>query len=143
MMDIDHFKRINDQFGHVYGDEVLILLANIMRGSFRNYDRLYRFGGEEFVVLMRKVSYEEVAHKLEFFRKKMEAYLFPQVGKVTISIGFIQINPGDSPSNVLGHADEALYFAKEHGRNQVQCYATLLEQGLLATKTLHQDAEMF
>ncbi|WNV05327.1 GGDEF domain-containing protein [Candidatus Methylospira mobilis] len=143
VVDIDHFKRINDQFGHLYGDEVLILMANIMRSSFRRHDRLYRFGGEEFIVLLRNLDEETAYERLEQFRKKMEAYDFPQVGTVTISIGFTMVTPSDSPSQVIGHADEALYFAKEHGRNQVQRYESLKEQGLVAEKTVHTDIELF
>jgi diguanylate cyclase (GGDEF)-like protein len=143
VMDIDHFKRINDQFGHIYGDEVLILMANIMRSSFRRNDRLYRFGGEEFIVLLRNVDMESAHERLEQFRAKMEEYPFPQVGKVTISIGFTAVTPSDSPSQVIGHADEALYYAKEHGRNQVQCYESLREHGLMTQNTMNTEVELF
>jgi len=143
VIDIDHFKRVNDQFGHLYGDEVLILMANIMRSSFRRHDRLYRFGGEEFIVLLRNVDREKAHERLEQFRAKMEGYDFPQVGKVTVSIGFTAVTPSDSPSQVIGHADEALYFAKEHGRNQVQYYESLKEHGLMAQKIMHTDIELF
>jgi diguanylate cyclase (GGDEF)-like protein len=143
IIDIDHFKRINDQFGHLYGDEVLILMANIMRNSFRRHDRLYRFGGEEFIVLLRNITMETVYERLEQFRAQMEAHAFPQVGKVTVSIGFTAVTPSDTPSQVIGHADEALYFAKEHGRNQVQRYESLKEQGLVAQTVMNTDLELF
>jgi len=143
VMDIDHFKRVNDTFGHLYGDEVLILMANLMRSSFRQGDRLYRFGGEEFVVLMRDVDFADVKKKLDDFRQKVEGHVFPQVGQVTISIGFTSVVSTSTPAMVLGEADEALYYAKGHGRNQVCCYGELVEQKLLAEKTVHTEADFF
>lgn len=143
VIDIDHFKRINDQFGHLYGDEVLILMANLMRNSFRRYDRLYRFGGEEFIVLLRNVRLDGALEKLEQFRAKMEKYDFPQVGRVTISVGFAAVTVADSPSQIIGHADEALYYAKEHGRNQVQHYEALVQRGIIGQKLVNSDVELF
>ncbi len=143
IIDIDHFKRINDQYGHIFGDEVLILLANLMRRSFRNRDRLYRFGGEEFVVLIRNVDFNNAFHKLEVFRNAVANHKFPQIGQVTVTIGFAQVQSSDTPEMVVGNADEALYYGKAHGRNQVNCYGTLIENGLLAPKKYHTEAEFF
>ncbi|MDP2142679.1 MAG: GGDEF domain-containing protein [Gallionella sp.] len=143
VVDIDHFKRVNDTFGHLYGDEVLILMANLMRSSFRQADRLYRFGGEEFVVLMRDVDFADVKKKLDDFRGKVAQHVFPQVGQVTISIGFTSVVSTSTPAMVLGEADEALYYAKGHGRNQVRCYGELVEQKLLTEKTVHTEADFF
>ena len=143
VMDIDHFKRVNDTFGHLYGDEVLILMANLMRSSFRHGDRLYRFGGEEFIVLMRDVNFFDARRRLDDFREKVARHDFPQVGQVTISIGFTSVTSTSMPSEVLGDADEALYYAKGHGRNQVCCYDELIEQDLLSKKTVHTEAEFF
>lgn len=143
VMDIDHFKRVNDTFGHLYGDEVLILMANLMRASFRQGDRLYRFGGEEFIVLMRDVSFTDVKKRLDAFREKVSRHIFPQVGQVSISIGFTSVASISTPAMVLGEADEALYYAKEHGRNQVCCYGELVERDLLAQKTVHTEADFF
>ncbi|MCK9201072.1 MAG: GGDEF domain-containing protein [Gallionella sp.] len=143
VIDIDRFKRVNDTFGHLYGDEVLILMANLMRASFRQYDRLYRFGGEEFIVLMRDISFTDAKHRLEGFREKVEQHVFPQVGQVTVSIGFTAVASTSTPSMVLGNADEALYYAKGHGRNRVCCYGELVEQKLLAPKTVHTEADFF
>ena len=89
VIDIDHFKRVNDNYGHLIGDEVLLLLSRLMRSSFRFHDRLYRFGGEEFVVLMRCASDGDAALALERLREH-EAYPFPQVGRITVSIGFTE-----------------------------------------------------
>ena len=68
VVDIDHFKLVNDRFGHLYGDEVLILVANILRSSFRNQDRIFRFGGEEFVVLLRAATLENARQGFDRFR---------------------------------------------------------------------------
>ncbi len=143
VMDVDHFKRINDRFGHLYGDEVLLLLARLMMETFRHHDRLYRFGGEEFVILLEPTDRTNAVKVLERFRAKVAAYPFPQVGQVTVSIGLACMTAQDAPSNVIGHADQALYHAKHHGRNQVCSYETLLEQGKLQATPLHGKAELF
>jgi diguanylate cyclase (GGDEF)-like protein len=143
VIDIDHFKRINDQFGHLFGDEVLILLANRMRGCFRQNDKLFRFGGEEFVVLLQHVDAAGAKATLERFRQTIAGETFPQVGKVTVSIGFAPAREADTPSALLGSADEALYFAKGNGRNQVCSYDELVASGLLKKKEVHTEAEFF
>lgn len=144
VIDIDFFKRINDNFGHIFGDEVLILMANLMRKSFRQQDKLYRFGGEEFVVLMRHIDFDNVMKSMERFRLAAADYAFPQIGPVTVSIGIAPIKHSELASTSLANADEALYYAKEHGRNQVQCYTTLIESGRLASKPVHEgDIELF
>lgn len=137
MIDIDFFKSVNDRFGHLIGDEVLLLQSRLMRSSFRYYDRLYRFGGEEFVVLMRCGSEADAASVFERLRRHTAAYAFPQVGQVTISVGFTQVKPGDSPSSALGRADQAVYYAKGHGRNQVCGYADLIARGEIKDIALH------
>lgn len=143
VIDVDHFKNVNDRFGHLYGDEVLILLANLMRESFRQQDHLFRFGGEEFVVLLRGVGIRGARNTLERFRKTVETHAFPQVDQVTVSIGFTRAKRGDSPTTVLGQADEALYYAKQHGRNQIQYYEQLIKQGHLLPKEIHTDTVIF
>jgi diguanylate cyclase (GGDEF)-like protein len=131
VVDIDHFKRVNDNFGHLFGDEVLLRIASLMRCSFRSQDRLFRFGGEEFVVMLRVGDRNNAAKALERLRRMVETHEFPQVGQVTCSIGFTAVDPRLAPTDILGQADEALYYAKEHGRNQVCCYESLVEHGLL------------
>ncbi|MBK4736292.1 GGDEF domain-containing protein [Noviherbaspirillum pedocola] len=142
VVDIDHFKRINDRYGHLYGDEVLILIANILRASFRAQDRIFRFGGEEFVILLRSVTLASARRALERFRENVEHYSFPQVGRVTLSIGFTGIG-NDSPVEILGHADQALYYAKQHGRNQVRFYDELVSSGALSHGLSNQTMELF
>lgn len=142
VVDIDHFKRVNDQFGHLYGDEVLILVANLMRSSFRAQDRVFRFGGEEFVILLRSTTLEETHMVFERFRANIERHVFPQVGKITVSIGFVGIS-AESPVVILGRADQALYYAKTHGRNQVCHYDELLDNGRLHSESTNDDAVFF
>jgi diguanylate cyclase (GGDEF)-like protein len=142
VVDIDHFKLVNDTFGHLYGDEVLLLVANILRGSFRSQDRVFRFGGEEFVVLLRSATLESARKILDRFRQNVEQYDFPQVGKVTVSLGFVSIT-NETPVVILGRADQALYYAKEHGRNQIRFYDELVEAGQLQTGVANDDVEFF
>jgi diguanylate cyclase (GGDEF)-like protein len=144
VMDIDKFKSINDRFGHLIGDEVLILMANLMRESFRGQDKLFRFGGEEFVALLRPAEFNHAKGTFERFRQRVEAYEFPQVGRVTISIGFSRIVLGDTPSVIIDSADEALYWAKEHGRNQSLAFETLVAEGKLQKpEAKESDVELF
>lgn len=142
VVDIDHFKRVNDQFGHLYGDEVLILVANLLRSSFRMQDRIFRFGGEEFVILLRSTTLNEARKIFERFRGNIEQHEFPQVGRVTVSVGFASI-ANDTPVVILGHADQALYYAKANGRNQVCYYDELVQQGLLHSEISNETAEFF
>lgn len=144
VVDIDHFKRVNDKFGHLYGDEVLILVANILRSAFRSHDRVFRFGGEEFVVLLRSATLDDARMIFERFRTSVESYHFPQVGQVTVSIGFTSIG-AETPVVILGHADQALYHAKENGRNRVCYYNELCDQGLIETvkESSASEAEFF
>ena len=143
VLDIDHFKKVNDQFGHLYGDEVLILLANILRASFRPSDKLFRFGGEEFVILLRSTTQSEAAHIFERFRHNVEQHEFPQVGRVTISIGYARIDPFEPAVAIVGRADQALYHAKTHGRNRVCFYDFLVAAGDLHQEHANDIAEFF
>ncbi len=144
MLDIDHFKEVNDKFGHLYGDELLVHFAQIMTKSFRYYDYLFRYGGEEFVVILNNVDSDMAISILDRFRKAVEDYHFPQVGTKTVSIGVIQITPGELPSTILDKADKALYYAKQHGRNQVCVYEQLIAEGQLQTSEIPTgDIELF
>lgn len=143
VVDIDHFKRVNDKFGHLYGDEVLLLLARNMRRIFRKRDKLFRFGGEEFVVVLDRASLENARSVLERFRVEIEQYHFPQVGKVTISIGFVRLDKVDVSSSIIGRADQALYYAKEHGRNRVCFYEDLIAEHQLDEEHYSDDIQLF
>jgi diguanylate cyclase (GGDEF)-like protein len=143
VVDVDHFKMVNDTFGHLYGDEVLILIANQLQASFRAQDRVFRFGGEEFVVLLHATTLEHAHRIIDRFRGNVASYQFPQVGRVTVSVGFVSISPYDAPIVTLGHADQALYYAKTHGRNQACHYNELVERGLVQTVTSNATADFF
>lgn len=136
VVDIDHFKRINDGFGHLFGDEVLLRVASLMKQSFRVSDKLFRFGGEEFVVVLRPTQQACAEKAFERFRQTVELHEFPQVGQVTCSIGFTRIDASITSTDTLGHADEALYFSKENGRNQVNCYEKLVGMGFLRSRSI-------
>ena len=142
VIDIDHFKSVNDRFGHLYGDEVLILVANVLRSQCRSQDRIFRFGGEEFVVLLRSITLAQTRQALERLRLAIKAHAFPQIGHITVSIGCAATQQG-SPVEALGRADQALYHAKGHGRNQVCFYDDLLLSGALQTKVTHSEVELF
>jgi diguanylate cyclase (GGDEF)-like protein len=131
VIDIDHFKRINDQFGHPYGDEVLVLLGRMIEQHFSRWEGIFRFGGEEFVIILSGASLDAAAETLEAFRATVYATRFPTVGEVTVSIGFAAVRPTDNGSAAFGRADQALYVAKRSGRNQVQCFDTLADFGVL------------
>jgi diguanylate cyclase (GGDEF)-like protein len=135
VIDIDHFKHVNDNFGHLIGDEVLLLLARQMRANFRFHDQLYRFGGEEFVVLMRCTDHTDTLAALERFRRQIEQHAFPQVGHITISIGFAPLRDNDTPSGAFDRADKAVYYAKGHGRNQICSFTALVESGELVEQS--------
>lgn len=117
LLDIDHFKAINDKFGHLYGDEVLIHFANIMRTTFRHSDFLFRYGGEEFLAIINQTDKNGALAVLERFRLAVEAYQFPS-GRVTVSIGCTPINTEQAVPMMIEVADEALYLSKSNGRNQ-------------------------
>ena len=143
VIDIDHFKRVNDGFGHLIGDEVLLLLSRLMRSSFRFHDLLYRFGGEEFVVLMRCEDAADAAQAFERLRHNTEHYAFPQIGKITVSVGFTQVRLEDSPASAFERADKAVYHAKDAGRNQVHNHAVLVQSGVMQELAQLSDVELF
>ena len=143
VIDIDHFKRVNDGFGHLIGDEVLLLLARLMRATFRWHDRLYRFGGEEFVVLLRCGDEASALAAFERMRGNVARYAFPQVGAITVSVGITAIRTQDTPAAAFERADRAVYFAKGHGRDQLRSHEALVAAGQLDEGTQRGDVELF
>lgn len=143
VVDVDHFKHVNDKHGHLIGDEVLLLLARLMRHNFRHDDRLYRFGGEEFVVLLRTSEAAHAAQALERLRASVEAYSFPQVGRLTVSIGYTRIRHHDTPGATFERADAVLYQAKKRGRNQVLCFEQEQERGQVNEQVIDSVVELF
>lgn len=143
VIDVDHFKRVNDNFGHLIGDEVLLLVARILRTAFRHSEYLYRFGGEEFIVLLRADELGEAHLAFDFFRQQLAAFPFPQVGTVTASVGFTRLRPLDNASACVDRADRAVYHAKGNGRNQVHAYEALLAGGVLSEIDNSGEVELF
>ncbi|ABV35993.1 response regulator receiver protein [Shewanella sediminis HAW-EB3] len=119
MIDIDHFKQVNDQFGHQAGDSVLQAVAKALAESNRKEDVVARFGGEEFVALFEHCSIDSAEEKAERLRDKIER-LMPAGIRITASFGVAELRPNEeSFEQLLARADEAVYRAKELGRNRV------------------------
>ena len=123
ILDIDFFKKVNDTYGHQYGDYVLKTVSDLMKSSFRKTDLLYRYGGEELVIIMPETNIEGALIPVQRLRHAVEDYDFDYNGvkaKVTVSMG-LTMNYQDfrSSAELLKSADEALYKAKEGGRNRV------------------------
>ncbi len=133
MLDVDHFKPINDRYGHLIGDEVLHEFAQLMKDSFRGVDRLYRFGGEEFAVLLSPCSARNAMGSAERMRMTVERHNFSQVGHVTVSGGLAPVSY-DHIANIIGRADQAMYQAKRAGRNRTHHYATASATSLRVTQ---------
>lgn len=120
IIDIDFFKKINDTYGHLCGDYVLKEVAYLILENFRKTDMVFRYGGEEFVVIMTETSLENSLIPLERLRKTIENNNFiykDQKITVTVSIG-VEANQTDTTDEFLNNADKALYQAKQNGRNQ-------------------------
>jgi diguanylate cyclase (GGDEF)-like protein len=144
VFDIDHFKRINDNHGHLMGDEVLLIFAGLVRNALRDVDWVFRYGGEEFVALIKGVPPGTISLILERVRVAVQDHAFPQVGQVTVSIGFTAIAEQTLPPYVFQEADKALYYAKEQGRNRVCDYSQLVASGALSRdEPLSGSVELF
>ncbi|WLG45099.1 GGDEF domain-containing protein [Pseudomonas sp. FP1740] len=123
MLDLDHFKRINDNYGHLAGDKVLKIIASVLRKRLRGTDFIARFGGEEFVLLMPATAPMVGAKLLETLRASIEACPFHFKGErvtITISMGLTAFRPGEHSDLVLKRSDQALYRAKNTGRNRIE-----------------------
>jgi diguanylate cyclase (GGDEF)-like protein/hemerythrin-like metal-binding protein len=118
MFDLDHFKRVNDTFGHGAGDAVLVGLVQTVRQHLRASDSLIRWGGEEFLVMVPATRLEGAMALAEKMRAAVAAIDFPGIGQVTMSLGVAQYAPGESLSAWIERADQALYRAKSEGRNR-------------------------
>lgn len=133
LLDIDFFKRINDTQGHLYGDEVLRVFADLMRESFRFNDQLFRYGGEEFVAVLSETDLDTALVVLERFRTTISQHNFAQLNQVTVTIGVSEILPRLQSGILIERADKALYYGKNHGRNQVNAYEWLGQGDILAS----------
>ncbi len=122
IFDIDFFKNINDSYGHLVGDEVLKLLSSFFMNNIRETDIFARWGGEEFTLLMRETEIKEAKKVCEKFRKQVEEMRVPYIPSFTISAGLVQIDENDSQYSLFQKADDALYVAKNSGRNKISIY---------------------
>jgi diguanylate cyclase (GGDEF)-like protein/PAS domain S-box-containing protein len=126
MLDIDHFKKVNDEYGHQCGDFILKSLSARISAIIRNIDFMFRYGGEEFCVMLPETDLEGAALVAERFREAimdMDNNFNGSVIKITISLGVADLKTEtESPNTLIQHADEALYKAKREGRNRVESY---------------------
>jgi diguanylate cyclase (GGDEF)-like protein len=123
LLDIDHFKHYNDTFGHLEGDKVLVRISEIIRSCLRKLDTAYRYGGEEFTVILPETTCEEASNVAERIRNAVKAEKFDPDTKddliITISIGVTQYSPEEELSAFIQRADKAMYSSKQDGRNKV------------------------
>jgi diguanylate cyclase (GGDEF)-like protein len=119
MLDIDHFKKFNDAYGHPVGDEVIKMVSRTMKSMVRSTDRVFRYGGEEFAVVLPETSPENGALLAERIRRQIEADRSVRGLVITISIGVGGVNISETPEAFIKRVDGALYEAKETGRNRV------------------------
>lgn len=119
MLDLDHFKQVNDQHGHAKGDEILIKITELVGMRIRVTDNIYRIGGEEFVIVAENLNLENAARLAEQLRTIVEAYELAAGSDVTISLGVAQHHAGETAEDWMSRADNALYMAKHAGRNRI------------------------
>ena len=120
MLDLDHFKKVNDRHGHAKGDEILVKLTEIIEIRIRATDNIYRIGGEEFVIVVEDQNIESASRLAEQLRTIVEANELTPEPSLTISIGVAQHVQGESADSWMSRADNALYAAKHSGRNQTR-----------------------
>ena len=119
LLDIDYFKRVNDEFGHAVGDSVLVGVAALLQNSIRATDTVGRWGGEEFLIILPQTAHEQALDVSEKIRQLISSTQFAVVGHLTASLGVTRYSPEDNEEQVLARADAALYEAKRTGRNRV------------------------
>jgi len=122
LMDIDHFKAINDRHGHPEGDRILEQLAGLMRATFRDHDAIFRVGGEEFAVLLPEADARQACSAMERLRRTVAAHAWSIDADVTLSVGLADRQAHDGFDSLFVRADHALYRAKRHGRNRIECH---------------------
>ncbi|NWG39142.1 MAG: GGDEF domain-containing protein [Hydrogenophilaceae bacterium] len=119
LCDIDHFKSVNDQFGHFAGDRVLVRIGQLLKDHFRRGDAVGRWGGEEFLVVLPNLTQAEAEVISENFRARVEREYHPPKGKLTVSLGLAMLKPDELTESLLKRADRALMLAKQNGRNRM------------------------
>jgi diguanylate cyclase (GGDEF)-like protein len=122
MADLDYFKKVNDTYGHLAGDEALRYFVNIVKKNLRKSDYIFRIGGEEFVILLLSTDLKDAVKIVEKIRKEVESHPLYYDGKeikITASFGLVEVDPNRHIDEIIKEADEKLYKAKELGRNRV------------------------
>jgi diguanylate cyclase (GGDEF)-like protein/PAS domain S-box-containing protein len=120
MFDIDHFKKVNDTYGHMVGDSVLCTLSQLVKINLRETDFLVRWGGEEFVIIAPETDLPKAVNLAERIRKATEDYQFDQAGRITVSFGVAEFHKDDTEDVLIKKADDAMYMAKKKGKNRVE-----------------------
>lgn len=120
ILDIDYFKKFNDTHGHLIGDKILVLIAKECENNIRTLDFFARWGGEEFIILLPQTKLDEATIAIENIRKRIENIEYQNVGRITCSFGVTQLKENDTLESVFKRCDEALYRAKQKGRNRVE-----------------------
>ncbi len=125
MLDIDNFKQINDKYGHIAGDKILIFITHILKKTLREGDKVFRYGGEEFVIILNRIDEEnciKIANRLLQLVSSNKLVYKNDTIRVTMSAGGTKLFPGDTPETILERADKALYEAKQAGKNRFILY---------------------
>jgi diguanylate cyclase (GGDEF)-like protein len=121
LLDLDHFKAVNDQYGHLIGDQVLRAVATVAEDTIRDSDMIFRFGGEEFLVLLHGTQLSGAALLAERMRRRIEGLeIFPDLDmRITASLGVVTMHEDESAETMFMRVDNAMYRAKNNGRNRV------------------------
>lgn len=127
MIDIDNFKQINDKYGHIAGDKILVFIAQMLKKTLRDGDKVFRYGGEEFVIVLNRIDTEhciKIADRLLYLISSNKLVYKSSMIQVTVSIGGTKFIPGkDTSDSILERADKALYNAKNNGKNKFVAYS--------------------
>lgn len=122
IIDIDDFKRVNDTYGHIAGDKILIFISNILKTALRDGDKIFRYGGEEFIITLNRIDEKQcntIAQRLLNLVSKNKLIYKGENLNVTISMGATKFVTGDTPDSLIARADKALYTSKSSGKNQM------------------------
>jgi len=126
LLDIDDFKQINDKYGHIAGDKVLILVANILKKTLRDGDKVFRYGGEEFLVVLNRINMttcKDIGNRILNLISSNQLFYKGNGLQVTVSIGATRFHQGDTSEVLIDRADKALYISKKNGKNQMSIKA--------------------
>lgn len=124
MCDIDNFKGINDKYGHIVGDKVLILVSKIINSITREEDFVCRYGGDEFTIVLRDCSIEDAVNKMKIIKDKIKRIMYELDIDVTISFGITEYEEGKLLTDAIDEADKALYKSKLNGKNRITTFDT-------------------